>query len=64
MSSMKGEVLLTARAPIFTALTNCGPLARPRWSATITMRGKMVHKFLDRADEQSKEAELTRLRMT
>jgi len=31
-------------------------------SATMTMRGKMVHKFLDRADEQSKEAELVLLR--
>ena len=28
----------------------------------MTMRGKMVHKFSDRADEQSKEAELVRLR--
>ena len=35
---------------------------QPRWSATTAMRGKMVHKFLDRADEQSKEAELVRLR--
>jgi hypothetical protein len=41
----------------------CGPLAGPRWSATTTtIRGKMVHKFLDRADEQSKEAELVWLR--
>jgi hypothetical protein len=28
----------------------------------MTMRGKMVHKFLDRADEQRKEAEVVRLR--
>ena len=25
---------------MFTALTNGGPLAEPRWSATTTMRGK------------------------
>jgi hypothetical protein len=47
MSGVRDEVLLTARAPMFTALTNGGP----RWSATMTMRGKMVHKFPDRADE-------------
>jgi len=28
----------------------------------MTMRGKMVHKFSDRADEQRKEAEVVRLR--
>jgi hypothetical protein len=28
----------------------------------MAMRGKMVHKFLDRADEQRKEAEVVRLR--
>jgi hypothetical protein len=35
---------------------------KPRWSTTTAMRVKMVHKFPDRADEQSKEAELVRLR--
>ena len=35
---------------------------RPRWSTTTAMMEKMVHKFPDRADEQSKEAELVRLR--
>ena len=25
---------------MFTASTNCGPLAKPRWSATTTMRGR------------------------
>jgi hypothetical protein len=25
---------------MFTALTSCGPLARPPWSATATMRGR------------------------
>jgi hypothetical protein len=44
---------------MFTASTNCGPLAGSRWSATTKMRGKMVHKLLDRVEEQ---AELVGLR--
>jgi hypothetical protein len=48
--------------PMLSALTNCGPLARLWWSTTTAMMEKMVHKFPDRADEQSKEAELVRLR--
>jgi hypothetical protein len=29
-----------SRTPKLSALTNCGPLAGPRWSATMTMTGK------------------------
>ena len=50
-----------SRTPIFTALTNCGPPARPRWSATMmTMTGKPALRELRGHRQQiGKSAALT-----
>ena len=41
----KQIAMWSLRTPIFTASTNCGPLAVPRWAAAATMRGRMDHEF-------------------